>query len=213
VVEAARTQRRPDVVVIRLALLACATLGAVDALAQSFEVVGQCRSGAPNGAYELRMRDGRLRVAGAFSQGRMTGTFIFWTPGGARIAVVPLDNDVRSGTIALWYTGPGGRAEARQKLQAPYVDGRPHGIRRSWYANGALRTEARYEHGELVEARAWSARGQSLPESEGRKVVVRDAQADEHAYESLLALVRSHLPVCEPATSGHPAPASEPPRS
>jgi hypothetical protein len=199
--------------VIRLAFLACAALGAVDALAQSYDIVGQCRSGAPNGAYELRMRDGRLRVAGAFSGGRMTGTFIFWAAGGARTAVIPMDNDVRSGTIALWYTGPGGRREAGHKLEAPYVDGRPHGIKRSWYASGTPRTEARYEHGELIEARAWSAGGKSLPGSDARNRVARDAQDDEHAFESLLALVRGHLPVCEPATPGHAVRASGPPRS
>ena len=197
---------------IRFALLMGALLGAADALAESYDVVGQCRGGAPNGAYELYMRDGRLRVAGAFSQGRMTGTFIFWAASGARIAVLPMDNDVRSGTIALWYTGPGGRTEAGHKLEVPYVHGRPHGIKRSWYPNGVRRTEARYEHGELVEARAWAARGRPLTESDARALVERDAAADERSYAALIALVRDHLPICEAATPGQAAPASDAPR-
>ena len=45
---------------IRLVVAACACLGAVDAVAQRYDVVGQCRSGVPNGGYELRMSDGRL---------------------------------------------------------------------------------------------------------------------------------------------------------
>jgi antitoxin component YwqK of YwqJK toxin-antitoxin module len=199
--------------VIRLALLGCALCSAANTLAQSYDVVAHCRSGLPNGAYELKMSDGRLRVAGAFAQGRMTGTFIFWTAGGARLAVVPMDNDVRSGTVALWYTGPGGRAEAGHKLEAPFVDGRPHGVKRSWYPSGQPRTETRYEHGELAEARAWSARGQPLSEEAARKLAARDADSDERTYDSLIALVRGHLPICEAATPEPAAPAAEPSRS
>ena len=51
-------------------------------------------------------------VVGAFAQGRMTGTFIFWSAAGARVAVMPFDNDAKSGTVALWYTPPDGRPEA-----------------------------------------------------------------------------------------------------
>jgi hypothetical protein len=72
-----------------------------------------------------------LRVVGAFAQGRMTGTFIFWTSGGARIAVLPLDDGARSGTLALWYTAPDGRKEAGHKLEAPYVEDRLHGVKRA----------------------------------------------------------------------------------
>ncbi len=195
-------RRSTDVGVIRVALAACACLGVVDACAQAYDVVGQCRSGVPNGAYELRMTDGRLLVAGAFSQGRMTGTFIFWSAGGARLAVLPLDNNARSGTIALWYTAPDGRSEAGHKLEAPYVDDRLHGIERSWYADGARRAEVRYEHGELMEARAWDESGAPLAEAEARSLAERDGEADERAYASLVALVRQHLPVCEPEATG-----------
>jgi hypothetical protein len=193
-----------------LFLAACA----VQAFAQPYVAVGQCRSGVPNGAYELRMSDGRLRVVGAFAQGRMTGTFIFWNATGARIAVLPLDNDVRSGTIALWYTAPDGHSESGHKLEAPYVDDRPHGIKRSWHPNGAPRAEYRYEHGVLVEARAWAEAGAPLPQSEAESLAARDAGAEEQSYASLLALVRENLPACdEDGTNGPSAPNGQPPRS
>ena len=201
-VETAPPARATGVVVIRLILAACACLGAVDAVAQRYDAVGQCRSGVPNGAYELRAGDGGLRVAGAFSQGRMTGTFIFWGDGGARFAVLPLDNGMRSGTVAQWYAAPDGRTEARQKIEAPYVDDRPHGVKRSWYAGGALRTEIRYDHGVIVEAHAWSEGGAPLTESDAWVLAERDADADEQSYASLVALVRQHLPVCEPESTG-----------
>jgi hypothetical protein len=192
---------------IGLALAAC-TCSAAEVLAEPYVVVGQCRSGVVNGAYELRMPDGSLRVVGAFAQGRMTGTFIFWTSGGARIAVLPLDNDARSGTLALWYIAPDGRSEAGHKLEAPYADDRPHGVKRSWYPNGARRGEYRYEHGALVEARAWTESGAALTDAEARSLAGRDAENDDRYYASLVGMVRDNLPACEPAPPNGEAPRS-----
>jgi len=188
---------------IRLTLGLCVCAGT--ALAQPYLATGQCRAGVPNGGYELRMPDGRLRVVGAFAQGRMTGTFIFWTSGGARIAVLPFDSDARAGTLALWYVAPGGRSEAGRKLEAPYVDDQPHGIKRSWYPDGALRAEYRYEHGTLVEARAWAERGAMLSDAEARGLAVLDAENDDRYYASLVGIVRDNLPACEaPPSDGQP---------
>ncbi|TMH17752.1 MAG: hypothetical protein E6H64_14565 [Betaproteobacteria bacterium] len=81
---------------LSVAMACCVlALAAGQALAQPYVVVGQCRYGVPNGGYELRMPDGRLRVVGAFAQGRMTGTFIFWSGAGARVAVMPFDRGIR----------------------------------------------------------------------------------------------------------------------
>lgn len=167
------------------------------ALAQPFEVIGACRDELPNGNYELRMPDGRLRVVGAFAHGRKTGTFIFWTAGGARIAVIPYDDDVRSGTVASWYVTPDARIENGRKLEAPYVADLLHGLVRSWYPNGALRAEYRYEHGTLVEAHAWTDVSASVPEEEAMSQAVRDAEADQRLLDGLTALVHDHLPHCD----------------
>jgi hypothetical protein len=99
---------------------------------QGYGVEGACRAGLPHGSYELRGADGRLRVVGAFAQGRLTGTFIFWTAGGARLAVLPFDNEAKNGTVALWYAAPDARIEGGRRLEAPYVADLPHGIHRSW---------------------------------------------------------------------------------
>jgi antitoxin component YwqK of YwqJK toxin-antitoxin module len=170
---------------------------ATTALAQPFEVVGGCRSGLPNGAYELHEEDGQLRVAGAFAHGRKTGTFIFWSAGGARQAVIPYDDDLRSGTVALWYTSRDGHAEAGRRLEAPYVDDRLHGIVRSWHANGARRAEYRYDHGTLLEAHAWTEGGVELPEAEAHSLALRDAEDDQRYCDRLVALIRAHLPRCD----------------
>jgi hypothetical protein len=181
----------------RLGFVACACLlGAAPALAQAY-VVSHCRGSVPNGGYELHYADGRLRIAGAFSQGHKTGTFIFWTAAGARIAVIPYDEDRKSGTVALWYTAPDGRAEAGRKLEAPYADDHLHGVVRSWHANGSPRGEYRYERGTLIGARAWSASGASLSDAEAQSLATSDAESNDKLYASLLAVVRDNLPACD----------------
>ena len=180
-----------------LALGALIAAAAAPVFAQPFIVVGACRSGQPNGAYELRMEDGQLRVAGAFAHGRKTGTFIFWSEKGARIAVMPYDEDARSGTLALWHVSPDARVEGARRLEAPYVGDRLHGLVRSWYMNGAPRAEDRYEHGELVEARAWTEAGSQMTEAEARSLAASDAEADQRFCDELLAIVQDNMPRCE----------------
>src|SRR4030095_14028062 len=125
------------------------------------------------------------------------GTFIFWASAGARIAVIPYDEDKKSGTVALWYTAPDGRAETGRKLEAPYADDHLHGVVRSWHANGTLRAEYRYERGALIGARAWTESGAPLADDEAQSLAVRDAGTDDTLYASLLAIVRNNLPACE----------------
>lgn len=170
---------------------------AAGAGAQQLEPVGACRDGAPNGAYELYQADGRLRAVGAFAQGRRTGTFIFWTADGARIGVIPYTDDVRSGTIALWYTTRGSGRELRPKSEAPYVESKPHGIKRSWYRSGKPELQARYERGSLQEVKAWTEAGLPLGEVEAQALAARELSGDEALYGALDALVRDHLPRCD----------------
>ena len=167
------------------------------AAAQALEVVGSCRDGLPNGAYELRTSDGRLRAVGAFAHGKKTGTFIFWTTNGARVAVIPFDEDARKGTVAVWYPGERDWIEGRHKLEARYVDDRRHGLTRSWYANGAPRSEYQYEQGRLIEARAWTETGRALPEADARQLAPRDAESDQTLIDTLVGVVEGHLPRCD----------------
>lgn len=154
-----------------------------------------CRDGAPNGAYELRAQDGRLRVVGAFAQGHKTGTFIFWTASGARSAVVPFERDSRTGTVALWYTA--GARETAKKLEAPFTDDVLNGVLRSYHPGGAPRTEARYEQGVLAAVAAWDARGKPLPEAQARQMATRDLEVNSRLLTDLEAQIQRNLPHCE----------------
>jgi hypothetical protein len=163
----------------------------------TYVVTGNCRDGQPHGAYELRTADGTLRVAGAFTRGKRTGSFLYWTSAGVRIAHLPYDDDAISGTVALWYSAGNAKAEPRQKLEAVYARGRHAGGVRSWYADGRVRAEYRYDQGVLVEARAWNTRGAPLSNGEARAMAARDLATDEQFYASLEAIVRANPPQCE----------------
>lgn len=177
------------------ALLAVAALPA-HAPAQSMVASGACRDGVPNGMYELRTADGRLRVAGAFAMERRTGTFLFWTSAGARIAVIPYDDDARSGTVAAWYVKDWSATESSHRLEAPFVAGERHGTSRSWYDNGRPRGEYVYEHGRLVDARGWTEAGAPLSASMARAQAGRDERQDDRFIGSLERLVAGHKPHC-----------------
>ena len=188
---------RPAVLGGAFAVAAAATLSVSFAAAETFIVNGGCRDGAPNGLYELRMHDGRLRIVGALAKGKRTGTFIFWAANGARIALVPYDDDIKVGTVAVWYDPSRARADPPRKSETAYVVGALHGIKRSWHPNGNPRTELRYERGELVEARAWTQRGAPLPEAEARALANRDVATDERFYATLETTIADNLPRCE----------------
>ena len=163
----------------------------------SYIVSGNCRDGRPHGAYELRMPDGKLRVAGAFNHGKRIGSFLYWNAAGARIALLPFDDDAINGTVALWYLAASAKTEPKPKLEAAYANGLPAGDTRSWYPDGRPRAEFRYDQGVLAEARAWSAKGASLSGAESRAMAVRDRAADEQFYNTLLRIVRDNPPPCE----------------
>lgn len=174
-----------------------AALAIASAAAQDLQVHAACRDGAPHGAYELRASNGQLRVAGAFNRGKRTSSFIFWTRDGNRVAHIPYDEDRVSGTLSLWFAERKTNGDPQTKLQAAFTAGHRNGISRSWYPDGRPRAIYRYESDELVDARAWTAAGAPLTESEARELALRDREEDEKYYASLDAIVQAHRPVCD----------------
>ena len=81
---------------------------------------------------------------------------------GIRVAHIPYDDGGISGTVALWYRADAPGRKPRQKLEAAYAKGVPHGPTRSWYPDGRPRGEYAYERGTLVAAKAWNALGTPL---------------------------------------------------
>jgi hypothetical protein len=176
------------------------TLLASAAAAQNYTVEGSCRDGAPHGGYELRDAKGQVRVVGAFNRGKRAGSFLFWSSAGARIAQLPYEDDLLSGTLAVWFSGADRTGDPRPRLEAAYVQGRLSGDKRSWFPEGRVRAELRYDNGVLVAARAFGETGKLLPESDARTLAMRDFDADAAYIASLETMVRNNPPRCEPAS-------------
>lgn len=163
----------------------------------SFQIVGGCREGAPNGAYELRSGDGQLRVAGAFHDGKRTGTFVFWNARGKRVAVIPYDEDVRTGTIGFWHAAVKGAADPLRRAEVRLVAGVLQGTRFSWHANGQRRSESEFDRGKLVTASAWDARGRALNAEAARHAVQQEVEELDGEVGRLEAMVADHQPQCD----------------
>jgi antitoxin component YwqK of YwqJK toxin-antitoxin module len=136
-------------------------------------------------------------VVGAFTQGRKVGTFIFWNSAGARVAVIPYQDDDKAGTVALWHIAPGARHELRRKLEAPYVEDRLQGIKRSWYPRGMRRAEFRYQRGVLIDATAWEEDGTRRPKLKAEAQAAADEITDRQLFAGLETLIQDHLPHCD----------------
>ena len=175
--------------------LAATALLPLAAFAQEFVVQGSCRDGRPHGAYELRSGTGTLRVVGAFAQGRRTGSFLFWSSDGARVAHLPFEDDRLTGTLALWYPPTPRQAEGRHRVEATYAAGRLSGLKRSWYPSGRPRAEYSYRSGELVEATAFTETGDKVPAAQ----VGADGRARRGGRRRAGGVARSDGPVASPA--------------
>ncbi len=190
----------PPLIVWRCLCLLALVVVAAGAGAQDYAIEGSCRDGTLHGNYELRGGNGQVRVVGAFSRGKRTGSFLFWSSSGTRIAQLPFDDDIFSGTLALWYAPGARQGEARQKLEATYVAGKLHGRKRSWYPDGQLRAEYRYDQGALVEARVFSESGKAFDPAAARAQAATDLAMDDRFYATLDEIIRSHRPPCAPGS-------------
>jgi len=176
---------------LAVALLVAPILAAPDT------IIGGCRDGRAQGPYQLRGDDGQLRIAGAFNEGRRTGSFIFWRPNGVREAHVPYDNGTRNGTVATWYEGPSGREPARH-IESAWRHGRRDGETRTWYPDGGRRSQTQYANGRIVSSVGWTDAGDVLPDRAARELALHDAQSADAAYARRDALITEHMPRCAP---------------
>ena len=169
---------------------------------------GRCRDGAANGAYELKAADGRVRVTGAFRRGRPVATFLFFDPAGVRVAAIPYEDGVKSGTVTLWYPRDAAAAEPRRRLEAAWAADERNGVSRSWHPNGNPRSERTYQRGVLVAAAAWAAGGAPLDDAAARRQADAERATEDAELAALLRLVSEHLPACScslPRSAGGPA--------
>ncbi|HVE50743.1 MAG TPA: hypothetical protein VNG69_14165 [Casimicrobiaceae bacterium] len=184
-------------------MLAFACL-ALTAQGEALIVGAGCREGQVHGEWKLGAPDGSARAIGAFAKGKRTGSFIFWSPRGIRIAHVPYEDGLKNGTLALWHERGAPDGASAQWLEAPYAHGAINGIKRSWYRDGKLRSEDRYAAGQLIEAKAWDERGRPLPDDAARQRARADFDAEQALYLRLDKLIEANLPHCPPNGPARP---------
>lgn len=179
-----------------LAFAAAVANGVGAATMATWVADGNCRDGRPQGPYELRTGEGQLRVAGAFNEGTRTGSFIFWSDAGVRIAHLPFDQGLLNGTVAIWYEAPPGR-EPPRRFESAWRHGKRDGETRSWYRDGQPRAQTQYAAGRIVASAAWTDVGARLSDPAARELARQDAAAVDDLYAELDALVREHMPRCD----------------
>ena len=98
-----------------------------------------------------------------------------------RIAHLPYDDDVLSGTLAAWYAGGGEPPTTRSSKRSTSQGRRPassgRGTRTARPRANSATTVAL-----LVEARAYSETGKALPEAEARALAARDLATTTRSY-------------------------------
>jgi hypothetical protein len=185
-------------IVVRVLAGMAGVLFAAQALAAADDALrasGGCRTGVPQGPYQLRGDDGQLRVAGAFNDGTRTGSFIFWRENAVREAHVPYDQGLRNGTVATWYDGPPDREPARH-VESAWRRGLRDGTTRTWYPDGHRRSETEYTKGRIIASRGWTDAGEPLPADAARALAQADEQVADAEYAQRNALVADHMPSC-----------------
>jgi len=159
--------------------------------------LGQCEDGVRHGGYQLRVVDGPVIATGSFVDGKKSGVFTFYSTRGTKLAEIPYADDVKSGTIRLWY-GDSAYPEAagRLKLEAQYTNDVANGQKQTWFPSGAKRYRAVYRDGSLVEAEAWNEAGGILSTSQAEQMLVGSAEADAKYYRILESEIDAYPPAC-----------------
>ena len=78
-----------------------------------------------------------------------------------------------------------------------YSRGKLNGDKRSWYPDGRLRAQYRYESGALSEASAIRESGQAMSDADSRALAQSDAALDDAFVAALLATVSANPPRCD----------------
>ena len=155
-------------------------------------------TGQPHGAYELRSPGGQVRVVGAFNRGKRTGSFLFWSSRRRAHRAAAVRRRRRCPGRSRCGTRPASRAaEPSPKLEAVYAHGRLSGVKRSWYPDGRLRAEMRYDA-----RRCWSRRARTA-KRESRCPTPRPARSrratSRPTSSSMRRWIRSFAPTCRVA--------------
>ena len=114
------------------------------------------RQGRLEGPSEGWYTNGVLQVREHFVDGVSHGTRTKWFPDGSKASEAAITNGQVVGIFRRW------REDGSLAEEIAMDRDKPHGLSRSFYPSGAIQTEARLEHGQLIDRKSWND-GENLP--------------------------------------------------
>ncbi len=180
---------------IALALFLLAGAGIVPAHAAEAKpapiVKGSKTAGVYHGPVEIWASPSIRQAAGECRHGKPEGRWTLWDESGTKVAELTYRDGYFEGSIAFWHGAQAGpRLKGRLKCRGAFTDGQWHGLVRTYWPDGRIRSERTYEADTVVAALAFDQQGQALTEEEARKVAAADEQQDNALLDALDELIR-----------------------
>lgn len=154
-------------------------------------VKGSKTAGVYHGPVEIWSSPSVRQATGECRHGKPEGRWTLWDESGTKVAELTYRSGYFDGGIAFWHGAQAGpRLKGRLKCRGAFTDGQWHGLVRTYWPDGRIRSERTYEADTLVAALAFDQQGGALTEEEARKVAAADEQQDNALLDALDEYIR-----------------------
>ena len=161
---------------------------------------GECENNNLHGSFTLKSAHNYMVSAkGNFSNGKKNGKFEFFSSSGHKTIELYYKDDQINGVILMWYHPLNNHGRnVIKKMEAEYINGKPHGNKTSLYLDGRKRSACVYNNGKLIRAEFWDERGIRLSNMEAEKQAKFDLRNDQSYYSKLENRVNISKKDCSP---------------
>lgn len=157
-------------------------------------VKGTKTAGIYHGPVEIWSSPSVRQAAGECRHGKPEGRWTLWDESGTKVAELTYRDGYFEGSIAFWHGAQAGpRLKGRLKCRGSFTDGQWHGLVRTYWPDGRIRSERTYEADTVIAALAFDQQGGALTEDEARKVAAADEQQDNALLDALDEYIRRWL--------------------
>lgn len=154
-------------------------------------VKGHRTAGVYHGPVEIWASPSVRQAAGECRHGKPEGRWTLWDESGTKVAELTYRDGYFEGSIAFWHGAQAGpRLKGKLKCRGSFADGQWHGLVRTFWPDGRIRSERTYEADTIVTALAFDPQGGALADEEARKVAAADEQQDNALLDALDEYIR-----------------------
>lgn len=154
-------------------------------------VKGSQTAGVYHGPVEIWSSPSVRQAAGECRNGKPDGRWTLWDESGIKVAELTYREGYFEGSIAFWHGAQAGpRLKGKLKCRGSFTDGQWHGLVRTYWPDGRIRSERTYESDTIVEAHAFDPQGGALATEEARKVAAADEAQDNALLDALDEYIR-----------------------